>query len=184
VVVCSYNDHVRLLSPSLLVGFATTKVYSADRSRHCHGINYTQTPSGDVSGAGAVFELTPPLQSTGWTEKLIYVFAGPPNDGSTPFAGLVSDGAGDLYGTTALGSTGFAILCEEGCGTVFELSPGSDGKWQEKVLYNFTGGVDGLSPQSSPVFGRDGALYGTTPEGGLQNGTYQEGAGTVYQTRP
>jgi hypothetical protein len=30
-------------SPSLLVGFGTTKVYSADRSRHCHGINYTQT---------------------------------------------------------------------------------------------------------------------------------------------
>jgi hypothetical protein len=28
VVICSYNDHVRLLSPSLLVGFATTKVYS------------------------------------------------------------------------------------------------------------------------------------------------------------
>jgi hypothetical protein len=26
-------------SPSLLVGFGTTKVYSADRSRHCHGIN-------------------------------------------------------------------------------------------------------------------------------------------------
>jgi hypothetical protein len=31
-------------SPSLLVGFGTTKVYSADRSRHCHGINYTQNP--------------------------------------------------------------------------------------------------------------------------------------------
>ena len=29
-------------SPSLLVGFGTTKVYSADRSRHCHGINSTQ----------------------------------------------------------------------------------------------------------------------------------------------
>jgi hypothetical protein len=28
VVICSYNDHVRLLSPSLLVGFSTTKVYS------------------------------------------------------------------------------------------------------------------------------------------------------------
>jgi len=31
-------------SPSLLVGFGTTKVYSADRSRHCHGINNAQTP--------------------------------------------------------------------------------------------------------------------------------------------
>src|SRR5580692_3058455 len=49
VVVCSYNDHVRLLSPSLLVGFGTTKVYSADRSRHCHGINYTQTPTPGLS---------------------------------------------------------------------------------------------------------------------------------------
>ena len=149
-----------------------------------NGSLYGTTIAGPTSGAGAVFELSPPLQSTGWTEKLLYVFAGPPNDGSTPFAGLVPDVAGNLYGTTAEGGTGSAELCGEGCGTVFELSPGSEGKWQEKVLYNFTGGVDGLSPQSSPVFGRDGALYGTTPEGGAQNGTFQQGAGTVYQIRP
>ena len=37
-------------SPSLLVGFGTTKVYSADRSRHCHGINYAQNPLNERNG--------------------------------------------------------------------------------------------------------------------------------------
>jgi hypothetical protein len=57
VVVCSHNDHVRLLSPSLLVGFGTTKVYSADRSRHCHGINYTLPMKEDVKKK----DFSPPL---------------------------------------------------------------------------------------------------------------------------
>jgi hypothetical protein len=52
-------------SPSLLVGFGTTKVYSADRSRHCHGINYAQNPPQNVqcpvytSCTPAAFTCTP-----------------------------------------------------------------------------------------------------------------------------
>src|ERR1700722_2974013 len=68
---------------------------------------------------GTVFELSP---STGgsWNWTLLYSFAGNP-DGGAPFAGLVFDSAGSLYGTTAGGGpySNGAL----GGGTVFELTP-------------------------------------------------------------
>jgi uncharacterized repeat protein (TIGR03803 family) len=145
---------------------------------------YGTTVGGPNYSAGAVFELSPPLRSSDWTEKLIHVFAGAPDDGSTPMAGLVLDGAGNLYGTTTRGGNSEAYWCFEGCGIVFELSPGQGDTWEERILYNFTGALDGLGPQGVPVFGLDGALYGTTPQGGLQNGYYEQGAGTIYQIKP
>jgi uncharacterized repeat protein (TIGR03803 family) len=44
----------------------------------------------------------------------------------------------------------------------------------ETVLYSFLGGSDGASPFSL-IAGRDGALYGTTGEGGTAND------GTVFE---
>jgi hypothetical protein len=50
-----------------------------------------------------------------------------------------------------------------GQGTVFTLTP-----WgREKVLYSFTGEMDGGNPISGLVFDAEGNLYGTTVEGGL-----------------
>ncbi len=68
-------------------------------------------------------------------------------------------GAGNLYGTTSVG--GFY-----GCGTVFELTPSSDGTWAETTLYAFTGGSDGGTPMAGLVFDGDGNFYGTTESGG------------------
>ena len=59
-------------------------------------------------------------------------------DGENPLAGLVMDASGNLYGTTSAGG-------DFGAGTVFEYS--STGV--ESVLYNFTGGADGGSPEGS-----------------------------------
>ena len=66
----------------------------------------------------------------------------------------------------------------QGCGTVFELSPGSSGNWTEKVLYNFKGGTDGLLPFTTPIFDKTGNLYGTTAGGG------SFGFGTVFELTP
>src|ERR1700732_4316985 len=65
--------------------------------------------------------------------------------GSDPLAGLTSDAAGNLYGTTWVGGRYDA-------GTVFELSPKTGGGWIEKVLHNFshTGG-DGINPNASLI---------------------------------
>src|ERR1700730_17085121 len=73
--------------------------------------------------------------------------------------GLIARG-GNLYGTTA----GF----NKQYGTVFELTPQKNGTWVFKLLYKFTGGVDGAYPQPGLVFDKAGNLYGTTQVGGVR----------------
>jgi uncharacterized repeat protein (TIGR03803 family) len=92
-------------------------------------------------------------------------------DGDTPFAGLVFDQSGNLYGGTYQGGVA-------GGGTVFELSP-SGGSWIFSVLYTFSPGLLGPGgPFSSLVMDGAGDLYGTT----YQDGPY--GAGTVFRLTP
>jgi uncharacterized repeat protein (TIGR03803 family) len=75
---------------------------------------YGTTAFGGASGAGVVFELT--KSSAGWTETILYSFTDG-NDGAQPWAGLIFDSAGNLYGTTYRGGAFNA-------GTVYELTPG------------------------------------------------------------
>jgi uncharacterized repeat protein (TIGR03803 family) len=109
--------------------------------------------------------------AAGPTETVLYRFKGG-NDGVAPFAGLIADKAGNLYGTTADGGAG---ACQGGCGSVFELSPASGGRWTETVLYRFTDGSDGAVPETGLIFDATGNLYGTTIHGG------SSGDGTVFQ---
>src|SRR5450755_4223327 len=69
-------------------------------------------------------------------EQVIHSFTSTP-DGAGPITGLVSDAAGNLYGTTAFGGDSDCCL-----GTFFELSPPTSpgGAWSETVLYRFQGG--------------------------------------------
>jgi uncharacterized repeat protein (TIGR03803 family) len=103
------------------------------------------------------------------TERVLHRFKGG-SDGSAPFAGLIADQAGNLYGTTTNGGSG---ACH--CGTVFELSPASGGRWTETVLYRFTGGGDGATPESGLTLDTAGNLYGTTIYGGASDD------GTIFQ---
>jgi len=123
---------------------------------------------GEVLGCGTVFEL-----ASDGTFTVLYAFTGEP-DGAVPFAGLIMDAQGNLYGTTQMGG-------EYNAGTVFELTPSGT----ETVLYSFTGGVDGGLPESVLVFDGQGNLYGTTRKGGVycQN-PYVGGCGTVFKLTP
>jgi uncharacterized repeat protein (TIGR03803 family) len=121
-------------------------------------------------GCGIVFELTPGNAGT-WTEAVLYRFQGG-NDGTSPFTGLVFD-HGSLYGTTGAGG---GSACPIGCGTVFELTPSSNG-WTERILYAFAGGTDGETPEGRLVL-RKGNLYGATNLGGAF------GFGTVFKLSP
>ena len=137
------------------------------RHYFAHG---TTTEGGSYNpDAGTVFELTP--EPGGWTEKVVHSF-GSGKDGFDPFGGLITDAAGNLYGTTVTdGGLGY--------GTVFELSPRLGGGWTEKVLHRFTG-YDGASPGTALIFDAAGDLYGTTFQGGSGAGCYY-GCGTVFE---
>jgi len=127
-------------------------------------------------GCGTVFQLAPGGGGT-WTESVLYSFcpSSECTDGATPFASLIFDGAGNLFGTTSAGGN---PICSSGCGVVFRLTMNSGGTWTEKVLHSFGKGKDAANPYASLIFDAHGNLYGTTYQGGTYN------AGTVYQLTP
>jgi uncharacterized repeat protein (TIGR03803 family) len=129
---------------------------------------YGTVVSGGANEGGAVFELSP-NGGRGWAETVIYSFSFISGDGFLPSSGLIFDTRGNLYGETIGGGA-------TGGGTVFKLSPGSNGAWTEKTLYSFAGASDGAAPFSGTLaLDPSGNLYGVT-EGG---GTF--GFGTVFE---
>src|SRR4030088_2951283 len=135
---------------------------------------YGTTRNGGRYGFGTVFELTPGKNGK-WTEAVLYSFTGG-SDGSHPFAGLIFDDTGSLYGTTVNGGI-VPQSCPygNGCGVVFELTPGPHGTWTEIVLYSFKPSNDGVSPSASLIFNSAGHLFGTTQfAGNLKAGTVFE----------
>lgn len=147
----------------------------------------TTTGGGDLNscgqGCGTVFELMSQPDGS-WNEKVLYAFQGG-KDGEAPFAGLVFDTSGNLYGTTVQGG-GDGRDCHQvgGCGVVFQLVSGGDGSWQENVLHRFTGGYDGSIPYAGVTFDQAGNLYGTTEHGGMLSGCGGGGCGLVYKLTP
>lgn len=118
---------------------------------------YGVTEQGGANGIGTVYRLS--SSPTGaWKLTTLYAFKGMP-DGANPFGGLTWDAAGNLYGTTYFGGSA-------GMGTVFQLSAGPNGTWQENVLYSFLGDTDGSLPTSTLTFDSKGRLFGTTSAGG------------------
>ncbi|HWY59256.1 MAG TPA: choice-of-anchor tandem repeat GloVer-containing protein [Terriglobales bacterium] len=104
------------------------------------------------------------------TFTVLHNFSGG-SDGWGPYAGLIQDPAGDLYGTTSLGgdpncTPGYGY----GCGVVFKL----DTVGTETVLHTFWGS-DGTNPVAPVLRDKAGNIYGTTSYGG------SSGYGTVFK---
>jgi len=131
----------------------------------------------DLPGnSGTVFKLSP-TSSGKWTEKVLHTFSATSDpfpvkyDGANPQGSLVVDANGNLFGTTAFGGAApNAFVPVGGIGTVFELSPTSDG-YIESALYGFASGdpdlipyegVDGAFPSPNLVMDEHGNLFGTT----------------------
>src|SRR5580658_5425986 len=111
------------------------------------------------------------------TFKVLHAFKNG-NDGNFPWNNLLFDASGNLYGATASGGGGGTQHCSfGGCGTVFQLSPNSNGQWTESVLHSFSY-YDGADPQGELIFDPAGNLFGTAFIGGVggdnENGTVFE----------
>jgi uncharacterized repeat protein (TIGR03803 family) len=143
-----------------------------DAGGNLYGTTYQGgTYCSSLSGCGIVYELS--RSGGGWTETVLHNFNG--TDGLHPWANLLMDTAGNLYGTTYQGG---AYCAPFGCGTVFELKPSNDG-WTETVLHSFNeDGHDGYDPLGTLILDTNGNLYGTTEYGGIN--LY----GTVFKLSP
>jgi uncharacterized repeat protein (TIGR03803 family) len=137
---------------------------------------YGTASTGGLHGCGVVFGVS---LASGGGLSTIHDFGGISShgipDGCGPFAGVVLDKAGNLYGTTSDG--GSARF-----GTIFRVAPGTDGHWEESVLYSFTGGHDGMQPMAALAIDAEGDLYGTAAYGGDAQG--YNGSGTVFELTP
>jgi uncharacterized repeat protein (TIGR03803 family) len=126
------------------------------------GTLYGTCNQGGSSGRGSVFQ----LNTNGGNYSVLHSFAGMgAGDGQWPFAGLTLGADGWLYGTTYQGGT-------SNLGTVFKLNRSGT---SYSVLHHFVGGSqDGQLPYAGVIQGNNGALFGTTQQGG------PGGYGTVF----
>lgn len=125
----------------------------SDSAGNLYGTAYQGGIAGtgvNKTGAGVVYKI-----DTFGRYTVLYRFTGGA-DGSGPFAGVIPDAAGNLYGTTYNGGV------QNFYGVVYKLSPSG----QETVLYSFTGGLDGGNPHAGVTMDAAGNLYGTTYNGG------------------
>ena len=114
------------------------------------------------------------------TFKVIHTFTGGA-DGGYPYAGLIVDRSGNLYGTANTGGRGTCPPQNIGCGTVFKLVNSKSG-WTFQRIYAFRGNNDGQGPYGPVAFGPNGSLYGSTVDGGVSN--CPSGCGLVYEIKP
>jgi uncharacterized repeat protein (TIGR03803 family) len=103
------------------------------------------------------------------TLTVLHTFTGK-GDGQGPYAGVIRDSTGNLYGTTRSGGS-FDV------GTVFQI----DAQGKETILHNFWSG-DGRGPSSTLVRDQTGTLYGVAYDGGMpEGGTCLFGCGAVFR---
>ncbi len=131
------------------------------------GFLYGTTYTGGANGTGVIFR----VDTTGGNFQILHTFG--PNstqntDGAGASSGLTLGPDGVLYGAAFTAGTGSG-------GSIYKINLDGSGF---QVIYAFSsssGAGTGYQPNTAPVFGSDGSLYGTTQAGGT------DGKGTVYK---
>jgi uncharacterized repeat protein (TIGR03803 family) len=150
------------------------------------GSGSCQPPWSSTPGCGTVFKV-----DTSGVYSVIYNFPGSGGRGAGPIGELVVDHAGNFYGATEDGGVGTCVANSNGggyftayagCGVIFKLTAAG----KETVLHKFSGHRDGGNPESGGLIrGSSGSLYGTTYDGGDDNGCgFGQGCGVVFKLSP
>ena len=145
---------------------------SAGLTQARNGVLYGTTEYGgandpDFGGDGTIFLIT-----TNGALNTLYSFTNA-DDGGNPVAGLALGKTNNfLFGTTPYGGV-------DSSGSVFKLT--TNGVFT--MLYSFTGGNDGSTPNDGVILGKDNNFYGTTSAGGVYD-VDSGGDGTVFKISP
>ena len=118
-------------------------------------------------GCGTIFK----LDKKG-VFSVLHTFTGGA-DGAIPYAGLVLDKEGNLYGTTQYGGNNGCVY-GYGCGTVFKLNAAG----ALTNIHTFTGAADGANPYAGLILDKEGNLYGAASDGGSY------GKGVAFKITP
>jgi len=137
---------------------------------------YGTTVYGGAENIGTVYKLSPVTSGKNngkWTERILHSFRGGKEDGYEPWAGIVFDADGNIYGTTFFGG-------KFGDGTVYELvAPvGTSSYYRMKVLWSFNI-YNGYCPSATPILNSAGNLYGTA-----RGGWYPSGYDVAFEVTP
>ncbi len=119
-----------------------------------------------IPGGGILFS----IQTDGSGYRILHNFGTVSTDGTQPYDSPLLGSDGALYGTTSYGGASSQGSVQD-CGTVFKIQTDGSGY---TILHNFrpfNSDHDGQDPETGLIEGSDGALYGTTAEGGLSFGT-------------
>lgn len=154
----TWKEEVIFRFPSSQKGAYPQGAIAFDRKGNLYGL----TPNGGTSGVA--FELIPnPVGE--WQEVVLYDNVG------LPYAGVIIDDLGHLYGTT----DDNGVFNE---GSVFELSHGKLG-WQFTNLYSFQSSFGGGVQPGDLTADKRGNLFGFAGDAGT--GCYIYGCGTVFE---
>lgn len=161
-VLCPWMETQLFVFHTLFEGALPT---NADLVFDSSGNIYGTTSEGGTSGfctqygCGVAYELS--KSNAGWNEKVIYSFQDGP--GFEPYAGMIFDSSGNLYGTTVGGG-------RNGLGTIYRLTP-QNGIWSESDVYDFSPSPNfGQWPQAGLTMDRSGNLYAATWAAGPSDG--------------
>jgi uncharacterized repeat protein (TIGR03803 family) len=137
-----------------------------------NGNLFGTTDGGGANGLGTVFEIEKTASGYASTPTILVSFNG--TDGANPFAGLIADASGNLFGTTSGGGANL-LPSGAGAGTVFEIERTATGyAIAPTVLVSFNG-TDGANPYAGLIADANGNLFGTTAFGGAND------LGTVFK---
>jgi uncharacterized repeat protein (TIGR03803 family) len=147
-------------TPTTLVSFngADGSLPQARLIIDANGNLFGTTTTGLISNNGGVFEVQKTAGGYAGAPTILAAFTGVP-DGANPTAGVITDAAGNLFGTTLNGGAG-------GEGSVFELIKNGAGYASTPTILVSFNLDNGANPEGDLIIDSQGNLFGTTSFGG------------------